>query len=851
MSSAFDVSTTFATTNRPIGGKKTSLTQELLKLPVHESRDAMLQAAADAIAVHLDAAVVRIWSVESDELRLRVSVGVRPPFDGLQDHVPIAGAELGGVVRKKRPYLVDCLASSTPSDVKDWAKTSNVAGFVALPLIVEDKSWGVLALFTRRLLDEAQIDLLKEATGLLSLGIALCRARENGQEAAESLRALSLNIPSAVIALDLRGCVSRWNAAAENLFGWSLSQVEGKPVPILPDERQQEFHDEIDHVLSGHSLKKVPGVFRRADGSDFPTVRTAVPLRDATGEISGTLHIITDDSARIRSAQCLQVHARVTKVLGGAPNIEEAAPGLLAAVGEWTGAEVSELWLLDDEQSALTRAAIWATSQQLRDRLAAVNIRMAATADEFPALTLRQDQLTVSQDEKPSRFPSPLPAQKRWALPIRNHAGRFGVLAVAGVDLDRPDQRTLETLQLITDAVAQFLERKRTEAALAKTEASLRQSQKMDAIGLLAGGVAHDFNNLLTVILAYSELGLDETDQDHPLREMFVEIHSAGERAAAMTRQLLAVSRQQPPRMGPVNLNQLVADMDRMLQRLVGPQIKLMQGLEDEVSLVLADVNQMEQVLLNLVVNARDAMPNGGTITVSTRDVSLTAADVHGEEEMRAGDFVVLSVTDTGCGMDAATLSRIFEPFFTTKEAGRGTGMGLATVFGIVKQHDGFVKVQSEPNAGTTFYVFLPLCRRQLAVETFDSAPDSAPNGTEKVLIVDRDDAVRSLMRRLLEVRGYNVVEASHGGEALDYLAKPRHGIDLLIADAQLPVVDGACLVRRVQQMRRGPKTLLVSASAEPPADSVADVSRQFLTKPFTSLALARQVRAALDAPQS
>jgi nitrogen-specific signal transduction histidine kinase/CheY-like chemotaxis protein len=392
--------------------------------------------------------------------------------------------------------------------------------------------------------------------------------------------------------------------------------------------------------------------------------------------------------------------------------------------------------------------------------------------------------------------------------------------------------------------LAQFLARLQTERELARSEASLRQSQKMDAIGLLAGGVAHDFNNLLTIILAYSEMGLTDIEDSHPLHELFAEIHGAGERAAAMTKKLLAVSRQQPTQTVTCSLNQLICEMDKMLQRLLGPQIALKREFRSDVAPVWADVNQLEQVLLNLVVNARDAMPNGGTITVRTRNAVVSPREAR-QHDVKPGDYVQLAVTDTGCGMDAATQARIFEPFFTTKAAGKGTGMGLATVFGIVRQTGGYLVVESELNQGTTFAVMLPQSRERLATQSITGQMEAAPVGTETILVVEPDDALRSLIRRLLEVRGYTVQEATQIDEGLKRLQARRPGLDLILADLQLAGVEG--LVQQVARHPTGPKLLLMSGNTEPEAGWKLD-ARQFLRKPFTSLGLARQIRQALEA---
>ncbi|HUQ68397.1 MAG TPA: ATP-binding protein, partial [Planctomycetaceae bacterium] len=287
-------------------------------------------------------------------------------------------------------------------------------------------------------------------------------------------------------------------------------------------------------------------------------------------------------------------------------------------------------------------------------------------------------------------------------------------------------------------------------------------------------------------------------------------------------------------------------EMDRMLQRLLGPQIALQRDLQSAALPVWADVNQLEQVLLNLVVNARDAMPTGGAITVRTCNHHVSPRDAR-QHGVQPGDYVELAVRDTGCGMDAATKARMFEPFFTTKAAGKGTGMGLATVFGIVRQSGGYLIVDSELNQGTTFSVFLPQSRERMATQSIAGQLEASPVGTESILVVEPDDALRALIRRLLEVRGYTVHEAIEVGEALKRLNVRRPGIDLVLGDLQLSGMDN--FVHQLHNRPNGLRLLLMSGNAEPSAAWKLDPARQLLRKPFTSAGLARQVRLALDPP--
>lgn len=543
----------------------------------------------------------------------------------------------------------------------------------------------------------------------------------------------------------------------------------------------------------------------------------------------------------------------MTRIVTQCRSLEEALPLLLAAVSEWLGANLAEFWTLEEDQRALVRTTVWSRSPATTNCLTASELRVQTTTTNWPAEAIRRRELHFDDDVESisARCLSPLRGPLRvpvtgLAVPIHWDSRPFGVLTCLGGEISPPDDLTRQTLIAIGEATAQLITRLQTEAALARSHADLRQTQKMDAVGLLAGGVAHDFNNLLTIILAYSEMGLAEVDTENPLRELFAEVHNAGGRAAEMTRQLLAVSRRQPTQMVTVDLNRLISDLKRMLQRLIGPSIELKFCPAEDLASVDADFNQLEQVLLNLVVNARDAMPEGGTIAISTRNVKLTSDKLEGAD-VRPGAFVELTVRDTGCGMDSETRARIFEPFFTTKELGQGTGMGLSMVFGIVKQAGGWIRVESEPDEGACFFVILPQSRRFLVPRTVHEQPQVSPRGTERILVVEHDAAVRHLIRRLLEVRGYTVEEADDGTRALQLLARQKLEIDLVLADTSLSTIDGLTFEHRLRTLPHSPRVLLMSGNAAT-TDDPANSSRPLLLKPFTSDSLSREVRRVLDA---
>ena len=382
-----------------------------------------------------------------------------------------------------------------------------------------------------------------------------------------------------------------------------------------------------------------------------------------------------------------------------------------------------------------------------------------------------------------------------------------------------------------------------------RLEEQLRQSQKMEAVGRLAGGVAHDFNNLLTGIIGYADLLRAGLPADSELRADAEEVRKAADRAAALTRQLLAFSRRQVLQPQTLSLNEAVGEMERMLRRLIGEDVELVTDTEPGLGLVEADPGQIEQVIANLVVNARDAMPTGGRLILRTANVEVNGQP-RTEPQMRPGSYVLLSVSDSGSGMDTETQSRMFEPFFTTKDVGKGTGLGLATVYGIVKQSGGYIWVTGAPGAGTTFDIFLP---RAEPVSRAESAgrpalPRHARTGTETVLVVEDERLVRDLIARDLGERGYTVVTAENGAEALKVASGGGESIDLLLTDVVMPELGGLELAARLTAEQPGLKVVYMTGYAERAV--VGELAPwPLLQKPFNVGALADTLRKVLDAP--
>jgi PAS domain S-box-containing protein len=528
---------------------------------------------------------------------------------------------------------------------------------------------------------------------------------------------------------------------------------------------------------------------------------------DPAGEVRGMEELRSaEEKLRVREEELALARAQLT--------------ALLEALGD-------AVWIKDEK---LRYVAANAGVLRIAGRPAAEVVGRTAR-DLFPADRAeryeREDQAalernfagsTVEEVEEPGKEKRLLAVLRR---PVLDQKG--AVVGVIGIARDVTEQRELEQ--------------------------RLVQSQKMDAIGRLAGGVAHDFNNMLTAIQGYSSLLLTELPERDSRRENVEEILKAGERATALTKQLLAFSRRQVLEPRVLDLNEVVRNLSRMLSRLIGENIELSFSPAPDLWHVLADPGQIEQVLLNLAINARDAMPRGGRLTIETRNTQLDGSHWRKDFPVQSGDYSLLAVTDTGVGIPPEIQARLFEPFFTTKPRGEGTGLGLSTVYGIVKQSGGYIWVYSEPGSGSTFKVYLPRVDAPISASETPRTATSA-SGSETILFVEDEREVRSLVEKLLRLQGYKVLSAADPAAALAHARGHPGAIDLLITDVMLPGLSGRDLAHQIQKLKPKIPILYISGYSD---DAVVrhgnlDAGTHFLQKPFTPLQLGRKIREILDA---
>jgi two-component system, cell cycle sensor histidine kinase and response regulator CckA len=644
-------------------------------------------------------------------------------------------------------------------------------------------------------------------TGTIGIALDVTERRRSEAEAAqyfELLRTVIDAAPLAIIVVDEESRVSLWNRAAEKLFGWRSNEVIGSVAPHVPQEARSQFERARARVRAAARPEKITGRRVTKDGRMLDVVVTAAPVLGPDGGHHGTIGIVEDVTQQRLSEELQQ---RLTAII-------EASPDFVAT--------------FDVERRTLF---INRAGREL----------IGLTPDHNVADTTLEQFCTAETAEELEESALPLTlSEGTWS-------GQASLSTVTGgevlVWLTLVAHRRTDGDLAFISAVAQDISERQF------LEEQLRQSQKMEAVGRLAGGVAHDFNNLLTAIAGHTELLLEDLGADDAVRGDIEEVLRAVDRASTLTRQLLAFSRRQVLQPKLLDVNQVITELGRMLRRLIGQDMEIRSNLTSGIGRVRGDRGQIEQVVMNLVVNARDALPQGGTVELRTVDLEVCQDSPEHRRGVVPGWYVEIDVSDDGVGMDEAVLRRIFEPFFTTREQGKGTGLGLPTAYGIVAQSGGHILVDSSPGQGSTFRVLLPQAAGDTADDILADSALSDASGSETVLLVEDEVAVRRLGRRILERKGYRVLEAESGAAAIRLFEHMAPAITLLVTDVVMPGMSGTELARRLRSMKPSLRVLFTSGYT---ADAIAqqggfEAGTAFLEKPFTPDALAQKVRDVLD----
>jgi PAS domain S-box-containing protein len=770
------------------------------------------RALSDTLAVCLEAAGLSLGAIllsrANGELSLEASIGSAT-------HLP--WASYAGVLRHAMARGGVLLPSpEMEREGGDLLVALGAASALVVPIVARGESLGVLLLASneQNLADAESATFVRAARSVSTqLGEALALSRMLAKLTASErrLRMLMDGANDCIFVLDAQGRITEVNPATQRFLGRDRAVLMGAHIldfvastDIVRATAQFATLLEVGHVFA--SARR----FSCADGTvAIGDLSASVVETDGVKVVFGIMHDVTD---QVRQDEALRAsEARFTRLS------ESGIVGIVVAdvMGNLLEANDAYLRMLGySREDLLAGRVAWATM----------------TPPEWRA----SDDVAVAELAATG-------VARPWEKELFRKDGTRVPVLIGIAMLEYP-----ACIGYVTD----LTDRKGAEKALHATEEQLRQAQKMEAVGRLAGGVAHDFNNALSVVLSYADLIVSDLPPGDPIRDDVEVIRKAGRRAADLTRQLLMFSRQNVIQPRVLDLNDVLTSMDKMLQRILGEDVELISAKAEPLGHVRVDPSSIEQVIMNLVVNARDAMPTGGQLTLETAEVTLDDAFARAHAGVKAGPHVMLAVTDTGTGMDAATRARAFEPFFTTKSKDKGTGLGLSTVFGIAQQSGGSVWVYSELGKGTTFKLYLPRVEEE-ADRDSDSGTIPTKGGDETILLVEDDDPVRVVAMAILRRQGYRVIAARSAGEALLLFEQDPSKVHLLLTDVVMPKMSGPELARRLAKQRPDMKILCMSGYTDDSIvrHGVLEATVSYLQKPFTSDTLARKVREVLDGP--
>jgi PAS domain S-box-containing protein len=700
---------------------------------------------------------------------------------------------------------------------------------------------------------------------LLVLGIGTSRyLLKNVRRSEEKYRRLFDSASDAILILDHdTGSVLEANGRAAEFFGVSAERLAGMPESALfPIGEAQSYRELFRAGLSGGEAHSVLLKLRRADGRSVE-VDASVRLIELEGPRQPVILAIFRDTTELkRLNRALFALSRCDQELVRATNEQELLEKVCQITVNTGGYRMA--WVAFPEQDEKKSVRVAAEYGDQDDVLTSIDISWSDTPKGRGAVgtALRTGEICVIHDAQNDPRPKPWGDKTLMqeflsviSLPLMEEQVVLGSLNIYSTEDNVFDAEEVKLLRELAANLAYGIsslrvrsEHERKEGEVRSLGQQLRQAQKMESLGRLAGGVAHDFNNLLTIIGGHTDLLADRLGADDSQKRSVDQIQKASNRAVGMTRQLLAFSRMQVLQTSILDLNSVISEMGKMLPRLIGEHIEFTFIPEPKLAPVKADPGQVEQVLINLAVNARDAMPDGGKLVVQTHNISLSAAEAAKRPVMAPGEYVLVSVSDTGQGMNGETKARIFEPFFTTKEVGKGTGLGLATVYGIVKQSGGFIWVESAPGRGAIFEIYLPKASGKASAVSPEPAARIESRGTETILLVEDEPGVRDLASQFLRASGYSVLEAADGVQALEVAEKYPGPIHLLLSDMVMPRMSGKELMQRLLEARKDMKIILMSGYSEYNGTEFRQADSIFLRlgKPFSLASLVAKVREAL-----
>ncbi|MGH7268172.1 MAG: GAF domain-containing protein, partial [Candidatus Rokuibacteriota bacterium] len=824
---------------------------------------------------------------------------VQPPGVGL----------IGRVVAAGRPAWTPDLLSEPAIVVTEDLRArlaDDTRALLVAPLKTEGETIGVLVIADRtgRTFTDGEIGFLRAVADQAALALQNARSHEAAVRRGQELAALLRAARTVMAGLDLDTTLQRIVEEAARIAGTPhvklllveaaagelrVGAIAGSPVP--PDFRVPmgtsysgtvastgrplyvaDTQNDPDNLLAARDreqgIRTYLGLPVRFGDEVLGvlTFNTTQPYEYGGGELAYLASFADQVALAVRNARLLQ-EARVrqarlealleiSRELSRIQSVEPLLDRIAEACGQLLGTESVGFRLLEGDELVVSGAAGNARETMVTPRLTvgrSLSGLVAQTGEPLVVADLDHDPRVLPEH----RAAVAKAGHRAWlGVPVKAGDRILGVLSVR---TPRPAGFSTEDVRLAGAFASQaatalenarlYQQSQRAYEELARAQDQLVQAEKMQAVGRLAGGVAHDFNNLLTVIIGRSQMLLRRLPPNDPLRRYAVLIHQTGERAAALTQQLLAFSRRQVLQPSVLDLNDVVAGMDKMLRRLIGEDLELVTQLGIGLGRIKADQAQLEQVLMNLVVNARDAMPRGGRLIIATGNVEVDADALRSRPAAAPGRYVSLAVTDTGTGMDAETRARVFEPFFTTKGPGKGTGLGLATVFGVVRQSDGYVWVESEPGRGSTFTIHLPRVDEPVDVARPAVGGQRVARGSETVLLVEDEGELRDLTGEILEALGYRILKAGDGKEALAVAARHAGRIELLLTDVVMPQMSGRELASRLAESQPDVRILYMSGYTDEAIShhGVLDPGTALLQKPFSAEALARKIREVLD----